>query len=158
MNWRVTLAALSTIALFGSAFAAETTGTQPRTTGTAKTTTATAETKMETLASGTKYEDVVVGTGKEATKGSTVVVHYTGTLPDGKKFDSSRDRNEPFTVENLGSAPVIQGWNEGIVGMKEGGKRKLVIPPNAGYGPRGFPPVIPPSATLHFDVELLEVK
>jgi FKBP-type peptidyl-prolyl cis-trans isomerase FkpA len=108
--------------------------------------------------------DVRVGTGTEAVAGKTVTVHYTGWLYDaaaadhhGKKFDSSRDRNEPFPFA-LGRGQVIQGWDEGVAGMKVGGQRTLVIPPQMGYGPRGYPPVIPGNATLVFDVELLDVK
>jgi FKBP-type peptidyl-prolyl cis-trans isomerase FkpA len=108
-------------------------------------------------ASGLEYWDIKVGTGATAEKGQTVTVNYTGWLTDGKKFDSSIGR-APFTVENLGNAPVIKGWNEGIVGMKVGGKRQLKIPPQLAYGERGFPGAIPPSATLIFDVELLSIK
>lgn len=124
-----------------------------------KATTGAAASKAVTLPGGTKIEDLKVGTGKEAVKGSTVKVHYTGTLTDGSVFDSSKKPGrEPFDLENLGSAPVIKGWNEGIVGMKEGGKRKLTIPPAQGYGEMGRPPVIPPNATLIFEVELLGVN
>jgi FKBP-type peptidyl-prolyl cis-trans isomerase len=110
------------------------------------------------LPDGLQFWDIKVGTGKTAEKGSTVSVHYTGWLTNGKKFDSSVDRNEPFTVTPLGSAPVIKGWNEGIIGMKVGGKRQLRIPPDLAYGASGYPPVIPPSSTLIFDVELLSVQ
>lgn len=161
MTLRVTLAALGAVAFLGStAQAAETTSTVGTTSAGAVTTSTTPSTepKVTTLPSGTKYEDLVVGTGKEATKGSNATVHYTGTLTNGQKFDSSKDRGTPFTVRNLGNAPVIQGWNEGLVGMKVGGKRRLTIPPNAGYGKRGAPPVIPPDATLIFEVELLDVN
>ena len=123
-----------------------------------KATTEAAAAKSSKLPSGTEYVDLKVGTGAEAKVGSTAVVHYTGTLKDGTVFDSSKKRNEPFPVKNLGNAPVIKGWNEGVVGMKVGGVRKLTIPPEAGYGPNGFPPVIPPNATLTFEIELLDVK
>jgi FKBP-type peptidyl-prolyl cis-trans isomerase len=102
-------------------------------------------------------EDVKVGTGPAAKKGDHVVVHYTGTLTDGTKFDSSRDRNEPFDF-TLGQGQVIRGWDEGVVGMKKGGIRKLTIPSDMAYGKRGSPPKIPPDATLKFDIELLEIK
>lgn len=101
-------------------------------------------------------EDLKVGTGVEAVAGKNVTVHYVGTLTDGKKFDSSRDRGEGFTFR-LGAGQVIQGWDRGVAGMKIGGLRKLTIPPELGYGTRGFPPVIPPSSTLVFEVELLSV-
>ena len=109
-------------------------------------------------ADGLEYWDVKVGTGATAEKGKSVSVHYSGYLTTGKKFDSSVDRGQPFTVEPLGNAPVITGWNEGIIGMKVGGKRQLRIPPELGYGQRGYPGAIPPNATLIFDVELLGVK
>jgi FKBP-type peptidyl-prolyl cis-trans isomerase len=110
-------------------------------------------------ADGLQYWDIKVGTGAAAVAGKSASVHYTGWLTNGKKFDSSLDRGEPFTVEPLGSAPVIDGWNEGIIGMKVGGKRQLRIPPQLGYGSRGTPGgPIPPNATLIFDVELLSVK
>jgi len=107
--------------------------------------------------SGLKYTDVAVGEGAEARAGQTVSVHYTGWLENGKKFDSSRDRNEPFGFR-LGAGEVIKGWDEGVAGMKVGGKRKLTIPASLGYGPRGAGGVIPPNATLIFDVELLGVR
>ncbi|GJL54332.1 MAG: peptidyl-prolyl cis-trans isomerase [Nitrospirales bacterium] len=110
-----------------------------------------------TTASGLQYVDVVPGDGQEAKKGDLVVVHYTGTLTDGTKFDSSKDRNDPFSFP-LGAGQVIKGWDEGVAGMKVGGTRQLIIPPDLGYGARGAGGVIPPNATLKFDVELLEVR
>ena len=107
--------------------------------------------------SGLKYTDEKVGDGSEAKAGDKVKVHYTGTLVDGKEFDSSRDRDEHFEF-NLGRGQVIKGWDEGVAGMKVGGKRKLVIPPELGYGSRGAVNVIPANATLHFDVELIKVN
>jgi FKBP-type peptidyl-prolyl cis-trans isomerase len=104
-----------------------------------------------------KVDDMKVGTGAEATAGKQVTVHYVGTLTNGSKFDSSRDRNEGFSFQ-LGAGQVIQGWDKGVAGMKVGGLRKLTIPPEMGYGARGFPPVIPPNSTLVFEVELLDVK
>ena len=101
-----------------------------------------------------QMEDLVVGTGPEAKKGQTVSVHYTGWLTDGKKFDSSKDHGQPFSFA-LGRGQVIQGWDEGVVGMKVGGRRKLTIPPEMGYGNQGFPGAIPPNSTLVFEVELL---
>ncbi len=103
-----------------------------------------------------KIEDLKVGAGAEAKKGQPVTVHYVGTLTTGSKFDSSRDRNEGFEF-TLGAGEVIKGWDEGVAGMKVGGLRKLTIPPELGYGARGFPPVIPANSTLIFEVELLEV-
>ena len=103
-----------------------------------------------------KIEDLEVGTGAEAVAGKSVTVHYVGTLTDGSKFDSSRDRGQGFTF-SLGAGMVIQGWDKGVAGMKIGGLRKLTIPPELGYGARGFPPVIPPNSTLVFEVELLSV-
>jgi len=113
--------------------------------------------KPTTTADGLKYWDVKVGTGATATSGHNVKVHYTGWLTNGKKFDSSVDRKEPFELK-LGAGNVIKGWDEGIVGMKVGGKRRLEIPPALGYGANGYPGAIPPNATLIFDVELLDVK
>jgi peptidylprolyl isomerase len=107
-----------------------------------------------TTESGLQYIDVVEGTGVPPEKGQTVSVHYTGTLQDGTKFDSSRDRGQPFEFP-LGAGRVIKGWDEGIASMKIGGQRQLIIPPDLGYGSRGAGGVIPPNATLLFDVELL---
>src|SRR5213596_1544565 len=109
-----------------------------------------------TNASGLKYDDLVLGTGPEAKTGQTVSVHYTGWLTDGKKFDSSKDRGQPFSFP-LGAGRVIKGWDEGVAGMKVGGKRKLTIPPGLGYGTRGAGSAIPPNATLIFEIELLKV-
>lgn len=108
-------------------------------------------------ASGLKYMDIVVGSGASPERGQNVTVHYTGTLVDGSKFDSSVDRGEPFTFQ-IGLGQVIRGWDEGVMGMKIGGKRRLIIPPHLGYGARGAGGVIPPNATLIFEVELLGVK
>jgi peptidylprolyl isomerase len=112
--------------------------------------------KTVTTASGLKYVDVKVGSGASPVKGKQVKVHYTGTLENGKKFDSSVDRNEPFSFV-IGLGQVIAGWDEGVMGMKVGGKRKLIIPSKLGYGAAGAGGVIPPNATLLFDVELLDV-
>ncbi|BAL25952.1 FKBP-type peptidyl-prolyl cis-trans isomerase [Azoarcus sp. KH32C] len=109
-----------------------------------------------TTDSGLIIEDLEVGTGATAVKGKRVSVHYTGWLTDGRKFDSSKDRNDPFDFP-LGAGHVIRGWDEGVQGMLEGGKRKLTIPPQLGYGSRGAGGVIPPNATLVFEVELLKV-
>jgi FKBP-type peptidyl-prolyl cis-trans isomerase len=104
-----------------------------------------------------EIKDVVIGKGTEAKAGDSVKVHYVGTLPDGKEFDSSKKHDRPFDFE-LGAGRVIKGWDQGVAGMKVGGKRKLTVPPSLGYGARGFPPVIPANSTLIFEVELLEVK
>ncbi len=105
----------------------------------------------------TQVEDFVVGTGDEAKAGDDVSVHYTGTLTDGKKFDSSVDRGQPFSFP-LGKGRVIRGWDVGVAGMKVGGKRKLIIPPDEAYGAAGAGGVIPPDATLVFEVELLKIN
>jgi FKBP-type peptidyl-prolyl cis-trans isomerase len=111
--------------------------------------------------SGLQYRDVKEGTGPEAAKGQTAQVHYTGWLwvndAKGKKFDSSKDRGQPFDFP-LGAGRVIKGWDEGVAGMKAGGKRELIIPPQLGYGSRGAGGVIPPNATLFFEVELLKAE
>jgi FKBP-type peptidyl-prolyl cis-trans isomerase FkpA len=109
-----------------------------------------------TTPSGLVIEEIVEGTGATATAGQTVSVHYTGWLTNGSKFDSSKDRDDPFDFP-LGGRQVIAGWDEGVQGMKVGGTRKLTIPPDLGYGARGAGGVIPPNATLVFEVELLEI-
>ena len=114
-------------------------------------------TTMTKAPSGLWYTDVAVGQGAEAEPGRTVSVHYTGWLTNGTKFDSSRDRGEPFAF-TLGAGQVISGWDEGVKGMKVGGRRKLVLPPQLGYGDGGAPPAIPPGATLVFDVEVLGIE
>lgn len=112
---------------------------------------------MITTASGLKYQDTIVGTGAEATTGSTVSVQYTGWLENGAQFDSSKTRGQPFSF-TLGQGRVIAGWEEGVVGMREGGTRILLIPPDLGYGSAGIPGTIPGNATLRFEVELLDVQ
>ena len=116
-----------------------------------------AEDGMTTTPSGLQYRDDVAGTGPEAKAGSHVVVHYTGTLTDGKKFDSSRDRGQPFQFA-LGAGQVIRGWDEGVAGMKVGGRRRLTIPSALAYGARGAGGVIQPHEPLVFVVDLLEVE
>jgi len=113
--------------------------------------------KTVTTLDGLQYRDITVGAGAKAVSGMNVTVHYTGWLENGKKFDSSVDRGTPFSFK-LGAGQVIKGWDEGVAGMKVGGKRQLHIPPQLGYGDRGAGSVIPANATLIFDVELLAVK
>ncbi|MFO0677538.1 MAG: FKBP-type peptidyl-prolyl cis-trans isomerase [Polyangiaceae bacterium] len=104
-----------------------------------------------------QIEDVKVGSGNAAKAGDTVAVHYVGTLTNGQKFDSSRDRGKPFNFK-LGARQVIQGWDQGVAGMQVGTVRKLTIPAHLAYGERGFPPVIPPNSTLVFEVELVGIQ
>jgi FKBP-type peptidyl-prolyl cis-trans isomerase len=119
--------------------------------------TASSSGQATTTSSGLQVIDEVVGTGQEAKTGDTVSVNYTGWLADGTKFDSSYDRNQALDF-TLGAGNVIKGWDEGVVGMKVGGKRKLIIPPDLAYGASGYPPVIPANATLTFEVELVAIK
>ncbi len=114
-------------------------------------------TKLVTTESGLKFMDLVVGNGRTAELGDTATVHYTGWLEDGTQFDSSLDRKEPFAFR-VGSGMVIKGWDEGVASMKKGGKRRLIIPPHLGYGKRGVGTIIPPNATLTFEVELLDLR
>ncbi len=119
--------------------------------------TASAGEQPVTTETGLQYVDLVVGTGRQAELGDTATVHYTGWLADGTKFDSSVDRKEPFKFR-VGAGQVIKGWDEGVSTMRIGGKRKLIIPPQLAYGPRGIPGAIPPNATLTFDVDLLDLR
>jgi FKBP-type peptidyl-prolyl cis-trans isomerase FkpA len=118
---------------------------------------ATGSGQATTTSSGLQVIDEEIGTGQEAKPGDTVSVNYTGWLANGEKFDSSYDRNQAFDFV-LGAGNVIKGWDEGVAGMKVGGKRKLIIPPDLAYGANGYPPVIPPNATLTFEVELVAIK
>ena len=112
--------------------------------------------RMSRQERGLLVEDLLVGSGAEAANGNRVTVHYTGWLPDGTKFDSSIDRDQPYVLDLPGS--VIDGWNVGLVGMRAGGRRRLIIPSHLGYGSQGNPPAIPPYATLVFEIELLDVQ
>jgi peptidylprolyl isomerase len=144
----------ATVNTQGSASAAPTLMADASTSPTPK---ETGDTTATTTPSGLKYIDLVEGTGDSPKSGQTVTVHYTGTLEDGTKFDSSRDRNQPFKFK-IGVGQVIKGWDEGVGSMKVGGRRQLIIPSELGYGARGAGGVIPPNATLLFDVELLDTK
>jgi peptidylprolyl isomerase len=164
---RLLLTTFATLAFIGASpavYAEETTGTVANDTEattetqSAESTTTESKPMSFTTPGGTQVTEIKIGDGAEVVKGSTAVVHYTGTLLDGTKFDSSKDRNSPFAVENVGEAGVIRGWNEGLLGMRVGGTRRLVIPASSGYGQRGAPPVIPPNATLVFEIECLEVR
>ncbi len=154
MKLAVTAAALALFALAGVASAQD--PKPAAAAGETKAAAAAGETAV-TTASGLKYEDLKVGDGTEAKTGDRVQVHYTGWLENGTKFDSSVDRGQPFAFP-LGAGRVIRGWDEGVAGMKVGGKRKLTIPPALGYGERGAGGIIPPNATLIFEVELLQVN
>lgn len=148
------LGALAALSLAGALAASE---TNAKAAPAAATPAAAAKEKTVTTASGLKYEDLTVGEGAEAKSGDRVSVHYTGWLENGTKFDSSVDRGRPFDFP-LGAGRVIKGWDQGVAGMKVGGKRKLTIPPALGYGERGAGGVIPPNATLVFEVELLKIN
>jgi FKBP-type peptidyl-prolyl cis-trans isomerase len=148
---KTTVLLIGLVVAAGSALAQKTSGT-PGTSAPTKVTGQPTKT-----ADGLEYWDIKPGTGATAAKGQTVKVHYTGWLTNGKKFDSSVDAGRPFTFK-LGAGQVIKGWDEGVAGMKVGGKRQLRIPPQLGYGDGGYPPVIPPKSTLIFDVELLGVQ
>ena len=160
------LATLAAVALAGC----QQTGTTEKSSTASSTTTASApsespsattggamEVQERTLPGGLKVSDLKIGSGPMAESGRTVSVHYTGWLTDGTKFDSSLDRGRPFDFK-LGAGQVIRGWDEGVTGMRVHGKRRLTIPPDLGYGPQGAGGVIPPNATLVFEVELLDVK
>ena len=154
MSKRATILVLAALLTFGCQRASDQAGSPPGTSGEKA---SAMDEKMEKTASGLQYVDTKVGTGASPKTGQTAVVHYTGWLLDGKKFDSSKDRGQPFTFA-VGRGQVIKGWDEGVATMKVGGVRKLIIPPELGYGARGAGGAIPPNATLTFDVELLEIR
>jgi peptidylprolyl isomerase len=147
----LTLATIATLATSACSQAIEPSQTQPQAGQVG------GQTNLTTTPSGLQYEDIKVGDGPSPRAGQTVVVHYTGWLTNGKKFDSSVDRGQPFKFA-IGQGQVIKGWDEGVMSMKVGGKRKLTIPPHLGYGQRGMPGAIPPNATLVFDVQLLGLE
>lgn len=118
---------------------------------------ASAFTQCSTASGGLKTEDIKIGAGREVKSGDTIKIHYSGTLTNGKKFDSSYDRNQPFETQ-IGVGRVIKGWDVGVIGMKVGGKRRLTIPPDMAYGSRGAGAAVPPNATLIFELELLDIK
>jgi FKBP-type peptidyl-prolyl cis-trans isomerase FkpA len=153
-NARAVAVALAVVLTIGCQRGSDQAGTDPGTSGEKA---SAMDEKMEKTASGLQYVDTKVGTGASPKTGQTAVVHYTGWLLDGKKFDSSKDRGQPFTFA-VGRGQVIKGWDEGVATMKVGGVRKLMIPPDLGYGARGAGGVIPPNATLTFEVELLEIR
>lgn len=144
-QWMIVVAILGTFALAAGAGAGEKVGSKPSSDPTV------------TTDSGLQYIDLVEGKGRQAELGDQATVHYTGWLANGTKFDSSLDRGQPFSFR-VGAGQVIKGWDEGVGTMKVGGKRKLIIPPDLAYGPRGAGNVIPPNATLTFDVELLGLR
>lgn len=153
------LLVLFTVSIIGlnMAQSADTSDMKPTSTTIQKKEGKTIEPKINKTPSGLQYIDLKEGNGPMPQKGQRVTVHYTGTLKDGKKFDSSVDRGQPFTFV-IGVGQVIKGWDEGVATMKVGGKRKLIIPAALGYGERGAGNVIPPNSELHFDVELLGVQ
>ncbi len=157
MRWKVAWATVSLVLLLlvGCGGGRDTDGAGAGATPTADADCAPGE--VVTTDTGLQYEDVECGDGEEAAPGMLVTVHYTGTLENGKKFDSSRDRGQPFQFA-LGAGQVIAGWDEGIQGMRVGGKRRLTIPPDLAYGPAGAPPAIGPDETLIFIVDLVEVS
>ncbi|AFZ02321.1 FKBP-type peptidyl-prolyl cis-trans isomerase [Calothrix sp. PCC 6303] len=153
----VTASPTATVTAAPTVTATATVTATPIVTATATPTSAEGSKKVVTTASGLKYTDVKVGTGATPKTGQTVTVHYVGTLENGTKFDSSRDRGQPFDF-TIGKGEVIKGWDEGLSTMKVGGRRNLIIPAKLGYGEQGAGGAIPPNATLLFDVELLGVK